>query len=480
MPDHRAVTSAASTFYGASQRKLLFWRLTPMQVITLCFAAVILVGAVLLALPIARPSPWPSTTLHALFTATSATCLVGIQTVSFTSWSGFGQLVILLLVQAGAIGYMSAVVLIARLLGIRLGTARDQTVQETGVIGPRAAWRIIGLVTVYTLAIEAAGALLLALRFWLGYRMPCWDGLAMGLIYSVSGFCNTKLRPLTNEAISQTLQWGPDFGPGPQYGGDLWLLGVIGLLAVLGGLGIGVLRELPRRRRMSLFSRLAVISTLVLIALGAVAFYLFEMRNTLALLPDPWQRGAAAVFMSISARSAGFDPVPIGFLNPPTLLVLGLLALVGGASGGTAGGFKVTTLAVIVLAITALARHRSDIEIFGRRTSGTRVRLALSLVSFYLLFLLLVVLGISFIEFSQAPTPGANRHADFLHTLFTTSSAFSSVGWGSVQGWHPASLALLMVGMFVGRLGTLGMVAFFARASLPQLRRLPEEAVMTG
>lgn len=456
---------------GSSHRLLLFWRLSPMQAILLSFLALILVGAVLLSLPIAHQYYEPSSVLDYLATATAAACLVGVP--GFQNWTGFGQVVIVLLVQFGAIGYMSAVMLIAQSLGIRMGAPVSPAVQDGGVITTRDAWRILRMVTLYTLIIEAVGALLIAVRLMIGNYHTFGGALIQGALLSIGAFCNTALQPLLSVWSFSTIG-------SLSYHHDLWLLGLLGLLALLGGLGIGVLREMRRPRRMSLHAKVALFSTLLLLVVGAGLFYLFEMRHALAMLPDGWHRAGTALFMSISARSSGYEAISISQLNPPTLLVLGLLSLAGGAPGGTAGGVKVTTLAVIVLAIFSLVRHRPDIEVFRRRISGHLVRLALSVVSFYLLFLLLLVLAVSFTEFALAPHGGMDPYREFTFTLFKVVFSYASVGWAGIGGLHPVSQALLIFGMFFGRLGTLMLVAFFAGSQQLQLRRLPEEAVMAG
>lgn len=458
-------TAAAMTYLAREASARFFSRrLSPLQVVVLCFLAVIFIGTALLVLPFAQRPSAHIGLLTSLFTATSATCLVGLNSVPFDLWSPFGTVVILLMVQLGAIGYMSAVMLIALLLGVRMGMPQTLAISRSGgVIGSRDLWRIVRAVALITLSIEGIGAFLLMIRFVVGYHQPLSISLVYGIAYSVMAFCNTGF-------------------PG-QVGLDLWLLCILSVLFILGGLGIGVLIEiglLPRSRTFSLHTKLALVTTAVLLVLGTVLIYLFESRNpvTFGMLPGGWSRGVVAWFLSASARSAGFTPGGLAALSPPSLLILALLTIVGGSPGGTGGGVKTTTLAIIVLAIAALVRHRMDIDAYRRRISGELVRLALSLVSFYLLIVLLLSIGISLTESHLLAQ--ADPMSYYVQVLFTAVSAFGNVGWGNAAILQPGSKVLLILAMFLGRLGTLGFVYFFSRSKQPQLRRLPTETVMAG
>jgi len=471
-------TASTPTFArGANHRFFFARRLSPLQATVACFLAVIFIGTGMLLLPFARQAGAHVGFIDTLFTATSATCLVGVTTVNLaTTWSPFGLAVILLMIELGAIGYMSAFLLIALLLGARLGAPRGLMISEAGgVIGTRDVWRIVRSVALITLALEAIGALLLALRFSLHHGESFGHALFDGVFYGVAGFCNTgfMLNPLTDR---------------PEMWSDMWMLIILSSLVILGGLGVGVLIEAARyvqARALSVHARMVLLTTAVLLVAGAALFYLFEMHNPLTLAGQSGigSRLITSWFMSASARSAGFSPVDMTALSPPTLFVLMLLTIAGASPGGTGGGVKTTTLAVIGLAITALVRHRMDIEVFKRRISGEYVRLALSMVSFYLLALLLLILGVSLIEISRPGVqPTQETMAHYANLVFTTASAFGSAGWnaGIVATLQPISRVLIIIGMLLGRLGTLAFIYFFARALRPGLRRLPTETVVTG
>jgi len=463
------------TYLARDARNRLFFprRLSPLQAVMAAFFAVILAGTALLLLPISQRPGIDVGWFDALFTAVSATCLVGLTTLDLTAtWSFFGLVVILCMIQLGAIGYMSAVMLIALLLGVRMGMPRNLAMTEAGgVIGARDMLRVLRSVALITLAIEGFGALLLALRFLITHHQPWEQSLLHGVFSGVAAFCNAGFMLAPQVTLARA---------------DGWLLFMISTLIILGGLGIGVLIETGvwlRRRTLSLHTRLALLMTALLLVLGALLFYLFEARNpdTLGRLAGTGPQLLSSWCMSASARSAGFSTVDLSALSPPTLFILGLLAIVGASPGGTGGGVKTTTIAIIVLAIVALVRRRMDIELFRRRISGDMLRLALSLVSFYLLLWLSLVIAISLIEINpRMHAMAATQH--FGGLLFEIISAFGAVGWntGLTPTLQPAARVLIILSMFIGRLGALGFVYLFARSQHAQLRRLPVETVMAG
>jgi len=328
-------------------------------------------------------------------------------------------------------------------------------------------------VALITLGLQGAGALLLALRFNLYHGESPGHAIFDGVFYGVAAFCNTgfMLNPATDR---------------PELWSDMWMLIILSSLIILGGLGVGVLIEAARfvrERALSVHTRMVLITTAVLLVLGTALFYLFEAHNTLAGQPGVGPRLILSWFMSATARSAGFSPVDMTAISPPTLFILVLLTIIGASPGGTGGGVKTTTIAVIGLAITAMVRHRMDIEVFKRRISGEIARLALSIVSFYLLILLLLIVGISLTEITR---PGmqvtGETMAHYANLVFTTASSFGTAGWDAdiISTLHPTSRVLIIIGMFLGRLGTLAFIYFFARSKHPVLRRLPTETVVTG
>lgn len=470
-------SSASTAPPSRAVARRLFARFSPMQAVALSFLGLIAVGTGLLSLPIAQKTPAGVPLLDCLFTATSATCVTGLVTVSTAdSWTTFGQLVILGLIQIGGLGYMTLATILAAMLGLRVGLrARLQLQESHGALTLQQAVGLARYAVLATIVLESIGALALGLRFYFRHGMPAGRAVFEGIFYSISAFCNA----------------GFDLAPGfqglslPSYRVDLTLLLAMSALIILGGLGFGVLAEiatLPRVRRLTLHAKLVLLFTGVLLVTGALFFLLFESGNP-AELSDTPARLVTAWFMSATPRTAGFCPVDLTEVAPPTLFLLSLLMVVGGAPGSTAGGIKITTFAMIFLAVLSLVRRRRDIEAFGRRVSGDMSRLALSLTAVYVLGIMFFSLLIGITEVSLAGLgPSQETVLHYNRLLFELVSAFGTVGLsaGITPTLTAASRALIIVAMYLGRLGPLAFVFAFAQPKRTVLRRLPEEGVMGG
>ncbi|MHB9024956.1 MAG: TrkH family potassium uptake protein [Armatimonadota bacterium] len=457
--------------------------ISPLQVLALGLITLILIGTLLLSLPVAQRGAGVSI-LDCFFTATSASCLAGLVTVStHDAWTLFGQIVILVLIQLSALGYLTAATIVALLLGVRMGFPdRLQFREAHGSYSMHDALRVFRYVLLVALPIEAIGALLLGLRFYFAHQ-PAMTGAQaayQGIFYAVSAFCNA----------------GFDLAPGV-YGlptsflrADGWFFLLIGVLIVLGGLGLGVIAELGRqlvhRRRISLHTKLVVTTTVILIVVGTLFILLFEARNpfTLQQMHGPLPRFLNALFLSVTTRTAGFTPVDLAQVSPPTLFILGLLMIIGASPTGAGAGVKTTTVAVIFLAISTLLRQRSDIEVYRRRIGGEMVRLALSLVSIYLVSVLLIIIGLSFSEITLGGGMGQTETemTRYGRLMFEVVSAFSNVGLSAdvTPSLTAFSRVLIILGMFLGRIGPLIFMYIYAGPKRLLLRRLPSEPVVYG
>jgi trk system potassium uptake protein TrkH len=476
----RRLIAPIKSFLRRSRQRVVRRQLSPIQLIGLSFLAIIIIGTLLLELPISQQDGMRVSLLDCLFTATSATCVTGLVVVSTgETWTRFGQIVILAMIQIGGIGYMTIATVAALLLGLRLGLRARLHLQEAhGLTTLHDAMKVTRYIVAGTLIIELLGASLLALRFHQQHDMPWPRAAYEGVFYAISAFCNA----------------GFDLAPNffglthPPYRQDLTLLLIIGLLLLLGGLGFSVLAELTqlrKQRRLSLYVKLVLSITLVLILVGMGFFFLFEYRNPLTLggMASSMQQWVTTWFMSVTPRTAGFSPLDISTVTPPSLFLIGVLMIIGASPNSTGGGVKTTTVAIIVLAIVALLRQRQDIEIFKRRISGEMVRLALALVTVYLLAAILVVIGISLSEITVPHLPaGPEATTRFSFLLFEVLSAFGTVGLsaGVTPELEPISRGLIILGMYLGRLGPLTFIFIFAQARRPQYRRLPSEPVMAG
>ena len=327
------------------------------------------------------------------------------------------------------------------------------------------------------LIIEITGAISLALVFHFNHGFTWSKSLFHGIFYAVSAFCNAGL----------------DLAPGvsglhfPAYRNDMSLLIIIGLLIMLGGIGFAVLADLvrfPQTKRLSLFSKIVLSMTAILVIFGTGMFFIFEFHNshTIAGQALP-QQLITSWFMSVTPRTAGFSPIDLSMASPLTLFMISILMFIGASPNSTAGGVKTTTIAIILLAALAIVRQRKDVEVFGRRVGGETIRLATSLLLAYLMAVFIILMAISLHEItgntSLSPSEALTK---FFHLSFEVLSAFGTVGLstGITPTLEPFSRVLLVIAMFLGRLGPLSFILVFARSKKPALRRLPSEPLMLG
>jgi trk system potassium uptake protein TrkH len=433
----------------------------PALVLVFGFLVAIAIGTALLTLPLASATGRWTGLLTALFTATSAVCVTGLVVVdTATHWSPFGQFVILGLIQVGGFGFMTGSTLLLLLLVGRRSALHDRIVaqESAGARDLGSVRLVLRRVAMFSLFAEAAGTMVLTLAFVLRLEDPgkaAW----YGLFHAVSAFNNAGFDLMGDFASLNGFAREPAvFVP-------------IGILIFIGGLGVAIISDVLRKRRWTRFAletKLVLVMTAVLVGGGMVALLAFEWGNpaTLGALP-PAQRPLNALFESVSFRTAGMSTIPMGELTDPSLLTAIGLMFIGGASGSTAGGIKVTTFAILLFAILSTVRGRADTEAFGRRVPAEVVSRALAVA----LLAVAVVFG------STLALEVAGAHADTLKVAFEVVSAFGTVGHtaGLTPHLPDAALGILIVAMFVGRLGPLTFVlALWARARPVPFRRAVE------
>lgn len=447
-------------------------RLKPAQLIILSFSGVILLGSTLLSLPLAttgQPIPW----IDALFTVTSATCVTGLTVVDTGAYfSGFGQVLILIFIQLGGLGITTLSAMIFYLFTESL-PLRDREVVLRTLAGTRAVTPSLGqllrAVLVLTLAIESVGALLLTLRFAFDYPLP--RAAYLGLFHAVSAFCNAGFGLFSDNLVGYQGDWAVNF--------------TIMALVVLGGLGFSVLLELLRIAqgqqawaRLSLHSKVVLFTTAFLIPLGALVIYGMEHGNILRGMSASTQF-LVSLFQSISLRTAGFNTVDIGHLTDPTLFFMIMLMFIGGASGSCAGGIKVNTFALLVALTWSRLHGRNDVEIFERRISPWAIPRVITLVILSVCFVTFMVLLLSLAE--QGMLSHQQSRGAFMEVVFEAFSAFGTVGYSAGLTPHLSTpgKALIILLMFVGRVGPLTLGALFTERKKRPLR-YPEENVLVG
>lgn len=448
------------------------------------FGGAIAVGTVLLSTPLAWRDGQRVGILDAFFTATSAVCVTGLVVRDTAStWSPFGQAVILTLIQVGGLGIMTMSTLLALLLGKRLFLQQRLLLQEAiGSLDLGGVVRVTRYIIIMALGIEAVGAALLAVRFLLEPDVPPARALWLGLFHAVSAFNNAgfdlfgvrEVRSGGSPVAETSLM---------RYVGDPWVLAVVTALVVVGGLGYPVLADLGswararrngRRHRLSVQTRLVLAVTGLLLAAGTVLIYLWERGNpaTLGSLPEG-TRWLAAWFQSVTARTAGYNTVAISQLTQPSLFFLITLMLVGASPGGTGGGVKTTTFGVIALTVWSVVRGEREVVLAARRIRREALDRALAVTALALFWITSAILVLATVEAKP-----------FLSLAFETVSAFGTVGlsMGATSELTPLGKVVIAVTMFVGRLGPVTLAAAIARRQAlmqPQVQ-LPEERVMIG
>lgn len=413
--------------------------------LTISFAVLIAAGTLLLRLPVASVPDGGAPWITALFTATSAACVTGLVLVSSADyWTGFGQAVIAGLMFLGGLGIMVAGLVILTTIGRRISLNQRLVVREAmGGMSLGSMTRVGRYVVLFAVGAQVVGFVVLFGRLVFEYDVPtaAWQSL----FHAISAFNNAGFVIFPgSESLSA-------------FRADALVLSAIGVLIVLGGISFPVVNEVLRRRgpsRWTLDTRLVVIGTLSLWAIGGVSMFLFEFRNPATIGPMPVPEGVAnALFQSITARTAGFSTIDFAQTRPGNDFLFMLLMFVGGASGSTAGGIKVNTAMVLVVAGLASIRGRTGTEVFRRELPFVQVARALSILLLALAALMAIVVALAITEVHQVE---AGRF-DFTQVLFEAVSAFGTTGLstGITADLSDPGKIVLTLAMYLGRLGPL-------------------------
>ena len=443
-------------------------RMTPARCIVLVFLAVIGIGAALLSLPVSSRSGESCGFLTAVFTATSATCVTGLSLVdTYTQWSGFGQVVILALIQVGGLGFMTIVSIFLLMLRSRIGLKKRMVMATSlGLDSLEGIVRLIRMIIKGTLLLEGIGAVILTLRFWVD--VPFDQALWMGIFHAVSAFCNAGFDILGR------------FQPGSSiavYAADPVVNLVLMLLIILGGLGFFVWRDLAKNRlrwkQLTVYSRLVLSITALLLLGGWILFALLEWNNpaTLGEL-SLGQKLLQSAFQSVTVRTAGFAAFDQGALTEPSRAVCVIWMLIGGSSGSTAGGLKTVTVGLLLLSAVATMRGEHRVTVFHRTINQEQINLAAA-----------VTVLVAALALAGATVICALEGVSFLNALYETASALGTVGLtaGLTPGLGRLSLWILIIFMFFGRVGimTIGM-GFMLRDKAADRYRYAETKLLIG
>lgn len=442
------------------------WRLTPYQILVLGFAGLILGGTLLLMLPAAAASGKGLSFIDALFTATSAVCVTGLIVVDTgTYFSLFGQLVVISLIQVGGLGIMAMSTLMAILIGKRINLRQRLVMQEalnqltiSGVV------RLTEYIIKVTLLIEFIGGTILAIRWYqdLGMR-----GVYFGYWHAVSSFCNAGFDlfgSVTGKFSSIT-----------GYVDDIVVNVVISLLIIMGGIGFTVISDVWTNRRfsrLSLHSKVVLVTSAVLIGFGAIVLFLLEYDNPNTLEGLSWQgKILASYFQSVSPRTAGWNTIDISSLTDASLFFIVILMFVGASPASTGGGIKTSTAGVLAAATWALVRGRPDAEIFERRIPQNIIYKAFSVLLISAVLVIFVTMMLTITE-----------NQPFLKLLFETTSAFGTVGLtaGITPTLTTTGKVWIILTMFAGRVGPVTLALALALKTRKGNLQYPEGKLIIG
>ncbi|NCC87095.1 MAG: Trk family potassium uptake protein [Clostridia bacterium] len=439
---------------------------SPTKIIMWGFASIILVGALLLCLPISSRSGEFTNFFDCIFTSTSATCVTGLVIYdTYTYWSIFGQLIILLLIQIGGMGFMTlgifAVALTKKHIGLRERFTMKEAISAPSVGG---IVRIARFIFFTTVSIEAFGAFLLSFKFIPQFGFL--KGTYFSIFHSISAFCNAgfDLMGIIKPFSSLT-----------SYSNSVLINIVICSLIVIGGLGFFVWDDLRIHKfnfkQYKLHTKIVIIVTLSLIVCGFFSIFVFESNHTSFDNLTLGNRILISLFQSITPRTAGFNTVELTSLSDESQILTICLMLIGGSPSSTAGGIKTTTLAVMLLSVVSELRNRKNIECFKRRIDDQTVRHAYSILTMYLFFFFIAAVLISAID-----------DVSVSKSMFETASAIGTVGLslGITPQLSTISHILLGLLMYIGRVGGLTILVAFAKAYPNTVSQMPLENITVG
>ncbi|MGQ3101482.1 MAG: TrkH family potassium uptake protein [Sphingopyxis solisilvae] len=436
----------------------------PIRLVPTLFLIAIAIGTVLLSLPVATADGTGASFLTALFTATSAVAVTGLVVVDTGSyWSPFGQIAILLMFQIGGLGIMTAATLFGLIAGRGFGLQdRIATQVERGRLETRDALSVLKLVFAITIMVEAAIAIVLAIRMAVHYDMNWVAAAWHGLFHAVSAFNNAGFSTFSDSVMG--------------YQSDPVILVPIMLAVILTALGFPVMQDLREHRfgwrRWSLHSKVTVAGTAALLAIGFTAILAMEWSNAATLGPmGVGSKLLNAAFHSAMPRTAGFNSLDVGGFHDQTLMVNYLLMFIGGGSAGTAGGIKVTTFIVLFAIVLSEVLGRRDAGLFNRRFGSDVERQALTVT----------VLAASLV-FGAATYIASVTALSLQDILFECISAFATVGLstGITADLPPSAQVVIVLLMFIGRVGTITVATALAVGRRPRPYRYPKENLIVG
>lgn len=439
-------------------------KLNGVQILALGFIIAIIVGAIILSLPISSASGEVTGFLDSLFTSTSAVCVTGLVTLDTgTYWSTFGQMIIMLLIELGGLGFMSFATLFALILGKKI-TLRERLVMQEALntYNIQGLVKMVKYILAFTFSVQFFGALLLSTQF-----VPKF-GLSKGIFYSVfhsiSAFCNAGFDLFGN------------FSSLTGFSSDIVVVMVISALIIIGGLGFTVWIEIYNykgSKKISIHSKLVILMTILLLVGGMILMFIFEYNNSATIGGmDFGDKMLNSWFASVSPRTAGFNTVSTGDMTVAGQYLTVLLMFIGGSPGSTAGGLKTATIGIILFTVISVIKGREDTELFKRRFTKELVYKAFVI---FFLAMMLVITVTMILSYTETGIP-------FADLLYEATSAFGTVGLstGITPGLSSAGKVVLMITMYFGRVGILTVMLAMLRGKKKQGYKYPEGKILIG
>lgn len=436
-------------------------KITSSQIIVLGFLGAILLGALLLMLPFATADGKGASFADALFTATSATCVTGlIVQDTATYWSGFGQAVILIMIQVGGMGVVTMAVAVSVASGKKIGLMQRSTMQEA-ISAPQMGGivKLTGFILKTTAIIEGTGAVIMAPVFIKEFGFP--KGIWYAVFHSISAFCNAGFDLMGAKEKYSSLTYFID---------NPLINIVIMTLIIVGGIGFLVWQDVKLNKfhihKYRMQSKLVLITSAVLIVLPALCFFFSDFKEMPMLT-----RIFGSVFQSVTTRTAGFNTADLTKLGSGNIAVMIVLMLIGGSPGSTAGGMKTTTLAVLVLTAVSVFRRKEHTNFAGRSIADSVLRNAIAIVTMYVTLFLTGGVIITVVE--KLP---------MMTCMFETASAIGTVGLtlGITPSLGPVSRIIIIFLMYIGRVGGLTLIFSALTTNQSNMARLPQEKLTVG
>ncbi|PRR82895.1 TrkH family potassium uptake protein [Clostridium vincentii] len=439
-------------------------KMNAVRILALGFLGVICMGGILLSLPISSVSGEFTNFLDSFFTSTSAVCVTGLVTLdTWTHWSTFGQVVILLLIETGALGFMSIATFAAILFGKKISLRERLVMQESmNAFNIQGLVKMVQYVVGFTLLIQCIGAVVLSTQFIPQHGIG--KGIYFSVFHAVSAFCNAGFD-LNGNFVSLV-----------PYAGNWVILLTLSALIIVGGLGFAVILELynyKKIRRISTHGKLVLLVTAILIFGGTLVMFLLEYKNPNTI--GPMRIGDKIVnsfFAAVTPRTAGFNSISTDKMTTAGAFMTILLMFVGGSPGSTAGGIKTTTLGIAIVTVICIIRGRENTEAFGRRFSKELVYRTFALLMIGVTLVMVVTMILSITESGET----------FLSLLYEATSAFGTVGLstGVTQRLSSIGKIIIMITMYCGRVGPLTVLLALAHNKKRNGYKYPEGKILIG